>query len=45
MRLDTLPNMKSAQKLYKEFGFYQIEQYVENPIEGTVFMEKILIDN
>ena len=43
MRLDTLPKMKAALKLYKEFGFYQIEQYIENPIDGAVFMEKILI--
>ena len=43
MRLDTLPKMKAALKLYKEFGFYQIEQYIENPIVGAVFMEKILI--
>ncbi len=42
MRLDTLSKMKSAQRLYKEFGFYEIEQYVVNPIEGAVFMEKIL---
>ena len=44
MRLDTLPKMKAAQNLYKEFGFYLIERYVSNPIEGTVYMEKILSD-
>ena len=44
MRLDTLPKMGAAIKLYKDFGFYQIEQYVENPINGAIFMEKVLID-
>ncbi|MFZ0453916.1 MAG: GNAT family N-acetyltransferase [Ignavibacteriaceae bacterium] len=42
MRLDTLPKMKSAQRLYKGFGFYEIEQYLINPIKGAVFMEKML---
>ena len=39
MRLDTLPTMKSAQSLYLSFGFYDIESYVYNPIQGTRFME------
>jgi len=39
MRLDTLPTMKSAQSLYLSFGFYDIEPYVYNPIQGTRFME------
>ena len=39
MRLDTLPTMKSAQSLYSSFGFYDIEPYVYNPIQGTRFME------
>lgn len=38
-RLDTLAKMKSAQSLYRSFGFTEISQYVENPIPGTVFME------
>lgn len=42
MRLDTLPKMKTAQRLYKEFDFYEIKQYVVNPIEDSVFMEKML---
>lgn len=42
IRLDTLPKMKAAQKLYEKFSFYQIEQYVVNPIKGATFMEKIL---
>lgn len=39
MRLDTLPTMTKAQELYRSFGFYEIEPYVFNPIEGTRFME------
>jgi len=39
MRLDTLATMKDAQSLYQSLGFYDIEPYVYNPIEGTRFME------
>ncbi|MGG1660024.1 GNAT family N-acetyltransferase [Brevibacillus sp. NRS-1366] len=39
MRLDTLPAMIKAQDLYRSFGFYEIEPYVFNPIEGAKFME------
>lgn len=39
MRLDTLPSMKSAQNMYTAFGFYDIEPYVYNPIEGVRYME------
>jgi GNAT superfamily N-acetyltransferase len=39
MRLDTLPSMKKAQDLYTSFGFYDIDPYVYNPIQGTRFME------
>ncbi|MEA4825903.1 MAG: GNAT family N-acetyltransferase [Clostridium sp.] len=39
IRLDTLPMMKNAQALYKSLGFYDIEPYVYNPIDGAKFME------
>lgn len=39
MRLDTLPTMKKAQEMYVALGFYDIDAYVFNPIEGTRYME------
>jgi putative acetyltransferase len=42
IRLDTLSTMKKAQALYRSFGFYEIPSYRFNPLEGTVYMEKLL---
>jgi len=39
VRLDTLPSMTTAQKLYSSFGFREIAPYCFNPIPGTIFME------
>ncbi|MBP0593342.1 GNAT family N-acetyltransferase [Paraburkholderia sp. LEh10] len=39
MRLDTLPTMQAAQRLYASLGFRPISAYVFNPIEGTRFLE------
>jgi ribosomal protein S18 acetylase RimI-like enzyme len=39
MRLDTLPEMAAAQRLYRELGFRSIAPYRFNPIEGTEFLE------
>ena len=39
MRLDTVPSMKEAIKLYQLLGFKKIEPYRKNPIEGAIFME------
>ena len=39
IRLDTVPSMSSARKLYVEFGFKEIPAYRYNPVEGAVYME------
>lgn len=42
IRLDTLPDMQAAQRLYASLGFEPIPAYVFNPIVGTIFMERDL---
>ena len=42
IRLDTVPNMRSAIKLYESAGFRHIEPYRFNPMPGAIFMEKEL---
>jgi ribosomal protein S18 acetylase RimI-like enzyme len=42
MRLDTLPTMQEAQRLYEVLGFREIANYNGNPIAGTRFLEKDL---
>ncbi|THU40450.1 GNAT family N-acetyltransferase [Niastella caeni] len=42
IRLDTVPSMRAAIKLYQSFGFREIEPYRFNPIPGAIYMEKEL---
>jgi len=39
IRLDTFPFMESAIKMYKNYGFYEIEKYNDNPAPTAVFMQ------
>lgn len=39
MRLDTLPRMTAALKMYASFGFIEIEPYYKTPLSGTYFLE------
>jgi ribosomal protein S18 acetylase RimI-like enzyme len=43
MRLDTLPSMGAAQRLYARHGFTEIPAYVANPISGARFLEADLM--
>ncbi len=39
MRLDTVPSMVEARRLYQSLGFHEIPPYRFNPVEGATFME------
>ena len=39
MRLDTLPSMVAARRLYRSIGFREIEAYRFNPVHGTTYFE------
>jgi putative acetyltransferase len=42
IRLDTLPKMGPAQRLYESLGFRDIPAYYDTPIPGTRFMARAL---
>jgi GNAT superfamily N-acetyltransferase len=42
MRLDTLPFMREAIRLYRSLGFVEIAPYYESPVAGALFMERPL---
>lgn len=44
LRLEVIPSLTKAKKLYESFGFYSIEPYQNVALEGTAYMEKELLD-
>ena len=42
IRLDTLPQMAAAQRLYESLGFHDIGAYYGEPVPGQRFMEAML---
>lgn len=43
MRLDTLPSMTAARRLYRTLGFRPIAPYRHNPVPGTEFLQLDLL--
>jgi ribosomal protein S18 acetylase RimI-like enzyme len=39
MRLDTLPQMVEATRLYRSLGFREVMPYYASPIDGTLYLE------
>jgi len=42
MRLDTVPKLEAATRLYESLGFVRRDAYYETPVVGTIFMELVL---
>ena len=38
VRLDTLPSMQAARRVYTGMGFVEVDRYYDTPLEGTVFL-------
>jgi putative acetyltransferase len=43
IRLDTLAEMRAANRLYESFGFTDIEPYYDNPLPGARYMELAIL--
>ena len=41
LRLDSIPKMQAAQRLYESIGFHEIPPYWQNPNEGTKYFEMV----
>jgi putative acetyltransferase len=39
MRLDTVPKLEAATRMYESLGFVRRDAYYETPVVGTIFME------
>jgi putative acetyltransferase len=39
MRLDRVPKLEAANRMYESLGFVRREAYYETPAVGTIFME------
>lgn len=37
--LDTLPFLESAVRMYRAYGFYEIERYNDSPMDTSIYME------
>ncbi len=42
MRLDKIPRIKNAMKLYRSLGFYEIPKYYNNPDKSVIYFELVL---
>jgi ribosomal protein S18 acetylase RimI-like enzyme len=39
MLLDTLPFLESAVRLYRKYGFYEIDSYNDSPMDASIYMK------
>ena len=42
MRLDTVPKLEAATRLYEKLGFVRRDAYYKTPVVGTIFMQRAL---